>query len=389
MKSQSSQHADKTAAEKILMLSYEFPPLGGGGARVVNSLIQELCKFDQPIDLVTMGIRGQGDEPGQQKLEISRIPCFRSNPSVCYAHEMIPYILLGLPKLLRKVRSERYLINHTHFIFPDGLLAWLLFKRTGLPYVITAHGSDVPGYNPERFAFLHRLLKPFWMAITNSAACILCPSRHLESLLLEANPAAKTMVMPNGIDTNRFQPASERSHSILVVTRMVKRKGVQYLIEALADWEGHPEVTIVGDGPYLETLKALAKRKNVRANFLGFIDNKSPEFKQVLESSRYFVFTSSAENFPVVLLEAMAAGLAIVTTNDTGCAEVVGDAALLVQPKNSTAIRNALERLAANQELSRSLMANARSRVTQLFHAKKITERHMQIYRQFGRRELK
>lgn len=387
MGSQFIQNADRTAAEKVLMLSYEFPPLGGGGARVVNSLTQELCKLDQPIDLVTMGIRGQSDEHGPQKLEIARIPCFRSNSSVCYAHEMIPYILLGLPYLLRKIRGERYLINHTHFVFPDGVLAWLLFKTTGLPYVITAHGSDVPGYNPDRFAFLHRLLRPIWLAVTNSAACILCPSRHIESLLLKANPAAKTMVMPNGIDTNRFQPGSDRSNSILVVTRMVKRKGVQYLIDALADWEGHPEVNIVGDGPYLDTLKALAKRSNVRANFLGFIDNKSPEFKRLLESSRYFVFTSSAENFPVVLLEAMAAGLAIVTTNDTGCAEVVGDAALLVPPQDSAEIRHALERLVADQELSNSLMANARSRVTQLFNAKEITERHMRVYRQFGRRE--
>ena len=64
---------------------------------------------------------------------------------------------------------------------------------------------------------------------------------------------------------------------------MVERKGVQYLIESLEGWEGHPEVNVVGDGPYLDTLRSLARQKRVDVNFLGFVDNKSDRFKELLE----------------------------------------------------------------------------------------------------------
>lgn len=372
-------------ATKILMLSYEFPPLGGGGARVVNGLTEELGRQNQCMDLVTMGALGQRKNQSGSMLSITRIPGYRSSASVCHPHEMLLYILVGLPYLLWQARKTRYIINHTHFLMPDGVLAWLLYKLTGLPYVVTAHGSDVPGYNPDRFVLLHRLLKPVWRAIVRNARCIICPSRHLQSLLLDAEPSARTRVLANGIDTTRFVPGKCRNDSILVVSRMVERKGVQYLIESLAGWEGHPEVNIVGDGPYLKTLKKLAREKNVDVNFLGFVDNKSVRFKELLESSRYFVFTSSAENFPVVLLEAMSAGLAIVTTNDTGCAEAVGDAALLVPPRDSSAIRAALNRLITEPGLAESLMVKARARVDASFDAVSITEEHLNIYREFGR----
>jgi len=370
---------------KILMLSYEFPPLGGGGARVVSSLTEQLGWLAQPVDLVTMGIRGQERHEQRERLAIQRIPCIRTNPAVCYAIEMVPYLLLGLPQLVRKVRNADYRIVHAHFIFPDGLLAWLLNRLTGLPYVITAHGSDVPGYNPDRFGLMHRILRPAWLAVTNGAASIVCPSRHLQRLLLAANPSADTIVLPNGIDTGRFTPPPDRDNSILVVTRMVKRKVVQYLIDSLAGWPDHPPVNIVGDGPYLSDLKSLADRRNVNVNFLGYIDNKSAEFRRILEGSRYFVFTSSAENFPVVLLEAMAAGLAIITTNDTGCAEVVGDAALLVPPADSGAIRQALDRLITDPQLRATLMARARERVCRLFDAGALARQHVQLYEQYGR----
>jgi glycosyltransferase involved in cell wall biosynthesis len=123
----------------------------------------------------------------------------------------------------------------------------------------------------------------------------------------------------------------------------------------------------------------------VQVKFLGLVDNKSARFKELIESSRYFVFTSSAENFPVVLLEAMAAGLAIVTTNDTGCAEAVGDAALLVPPGDAAAIRGALEKLIDDKNLADSLMVKARARVEKLYDAREIAERHLQIYTEFGR----
>ena len=51
---------------------------------------------------------------------------------------------------IKNIKKE-YDILHAHFIFPDGILASLVSKYTGIPFVITTHGSDVPGYNPDRY----------------------------------------------------------------------------------------------------------------------------------------------------------------------------------------------------------------------------------------------
>jgi len=365
---------------KLLSLSYEYPPLGGGGAKVVNSLTDQLLSRGMDIDLVTMGFRDLPSREVDGKLRIARIPCWRRNESVCHPHEMLPYLLRAMPLLLRNARSNDYALNHTHFIFPDGVLAYFLKKATGLPYVITAHGSDVPGYNPDRFQLLHKLLAPLWNMVAGNAETIVCPSAHLETLIHEFNPRVKTTVIPNGIDTNRFDPTRLRKKQVLVVTRMVERKGVQYLLEALAGWESEFAVTIVGDGPYLPTLKRMAEDLHVDVNFLGYVDNKSEQFKTLFETSEIYVFTSSSENFPVVLLEAMTAGTAIITSNDTGCAEAVADCAVLVPPKDSSAIREALQKLSSSPELCEELRVKGRHRVESMFSTESVTQKYVELY---------
>lgn len=121
---------------------------------------------------------------------IHRIPGVRTNISTCYAWQMIPYILLAIPYTIRLVQRGNHRINHTHFIFPDGLASRMVARVTGLPFIITAHGSDVPGYNPDRFKILHRLLIPIWRGVINPARGISCPSANLRSLILNHEPDA-------------------------------------------------------------------------------------------------------------------------------------------------------------------------------------------------------
>jgi len=118
----------------------------------------------------------------------------------------------------------------------------------------------------------------------------------------------------------------------------------------------------------------------VDVEVLGYVDNKSSEFIDLFETSDVYVFTSSSENFPVVLLEAMTAGTAIITSNDTGCAEAVGDCALLVPPENSAAIREALQKLFSNPELREELRKKGRQRVESLFCTDSVTQRYVDLY---------
>jgi len=280
------------------------------------------------------------------------------------------------------MKTRRYDVLHAHFVLPDGFIAYVVHRLTGLPYVITAHGSDVPGYNPHRFRLLHKVLLPIWRQIVINASAILCPSKMIEGLVLANCPRAPTRVIPNAIDADKFVPGVKDPRSVLIVSRMFKRKGVQYALRALAQFPGAFEVNIVGDGPYLPTLVALAKSLKISVKFWGHLDNDSRQLAALYQTASIFVFTSDAENFPVVLLEAMSAGTAVISTQGTGCAEVVGGTGLLVPVRNAEAIRHELEHLASNPSLVAELGRSARARVIEKFGWASVVDRHLIEYAQ-------
>jgi glycosyltransferase involved in cell wall biosynthesis len=374
---------------RILTLCYEFPPLGGGGARVAYGLARELVRLGNQVDVVTMGRPGLPRFQDMEGVHVHRVPCLRRAAHVCTGPEAFSYLLSALPKAFALARRNHYDVNHTHFIFPDGVMAWLLRRLTGLPYVITAHGSDVPGFNPHRLRRAHQVLAPAWHAVVCDTAQLICPSETLRSLVLRRRAAAKTVLIPNGIDPDRFRPAGHGTR-ILVVSKLFERKGVQLLFRALEGVPLEHVVQIVGDGPYLPALGELAAQTGVATKFWKWLDNGSAELTALYEGSGIFVLPSQSENFPVVLLEAMTAGLAIITTQGTGCAEVVGDAALLVPPNDVEALRTALRRLLSDGPLRAALGAAARRRLVENFSWPVIAQRHVALYQQhMGSREAK
>lgn len=365
------------------MHCYEFPPLGGGAAKVVYGLSTKLVEMGHEVDVVTMGYKGLQRREIVEGVNVYRIPGIRLKKSMCYTPEMLPYVVLAFCFTRKLAKQRKYHINHTHFIFPDGIIAYLLKNIIGLPYIITSHGSDVPGYNPNRFAFQHKLLSPIWKKITLKTEKIFCPSEYVRSLISQQNPNIKTGVIPNGIDTDKFNPSQEKQNRILVVSRMFERKGIQYFLKALEGLDNNYEVHIVGDGPYLGSLQRIANDLKLKINFWGFLDNKTDKLKELYETSRIFAFVSEAENFPIVLLEAMTAGMAIITTNGTGCAEVVKDTALLVEPKNPEAIKEALIKLIQNPELCDDLGNAARKRIDDHFSWETIAKQYISIYKKY------
>ena len=369
---------------RILTFSYEYPPLGGGGAKVVFGLSRELACLGHEIDIVTMGYGALARRECSDGVTVHRLRPIRRDNIVCHTSEMVRHEAFALPFALRLIKRNRYDLNHSHFIFPDGLSALAVRKLTRLPYIITAHGSDVPSYNPDRFTNQHKILAPLWQAIVGNARRIVCPSEHLKSLVLARRGMANTCVIPNGLDPTMFDPGRKKEPRILVVTRMLRRKGVQQLLKAVETWDQPHEINIVGDGPYLPKLRELAVGSSARIKFWGWLENDSKELKDLYETSSIFVFLSSDENFPINLLEAMAAGMAIVTNPETGCGEVVGDCALKVDPQNPEDIRAALIKLVSNPDLSAELGRGARRRFERHFTWRAVAAQYDNLYRELA-----
>ncbi len=365
---------------KVLMLSYEFPPVGGGGARVVHGLSSELVRSGHQVDVITMGFGGLPPREDVEGIGVHRVRCLRRRRDHCTVPEAASYFP-GAVRLARRLLARtRYDVLHAHFILPDGLIAWLASRMGTRPFLITAHGSDVPGYNPHRLKLAHALMASVWRRVVRDAARVVCPSQSLQALVLQRTRQARLTWIPNGIGADRFRADGKKAPRILAVTRMVERKGIQYLLEALKAPGLDFEVDLVGDGPYLPALRQAAEGLSGRVRFWGWLENRSPEFQRLFEGASIFVLPSEAENFPIVLLEAMSAGLAIITTSGTGCAEVVGNTGILVEPRNAAMLREALVALHRDPARCRALGQAARKRLEEHFSWSAIAERYREVY---------
>lgn len=361
------------------MLNYEYPPLGGGASPVTYNLARELVRSGVDIDIVTMGYRGLPRFEQADGVNIYRVPCIRRKKEICHTHEMLTYDVSAFFFVLKLMQKNRYDLNHTHFIIPTGAVSYLLKKFKGLPYIITSHGSDVPGYNPDRFSLMHTMASPFWKKIVQNAEQVITPSKSLKDLILKIVRTDKVEVIPHGFDYTSFNP-KKKENKILLVSRLFERKGFQYFLDAIRELDIDYEINVIGDGPYKETLIKKAQDVKAKVNFLGWMDNTSPEYRDLYERSSIFVFPSSQESFGVVLQEAMSAKMAIISSNIAGCAEAVGDAALFVRPRNSENIKKALLNLINNGELRKELGKKARKRVEEKFSWGDIAQNYYKTY---------
>jgi glycosyltransferase involved in cell wall biosynthesis len=346
---------------RILSLTYEYPPIGGGGGRVAAALNEELARSGDQVEVLTSRMKGFESRERIGRVTVHRSACMRRDAHYTTALELATTLLPAWKEGCRLIETYRPNLLHTHFVLPSGVIAWRLARRYQVPYVITAHGSDIPEYNPDRFALLHKLLKPFWRQVVANASLLISPSEFLAGLI------RRQVDLPIRVIPNGYSPAASlgkpKRNLVLVVARLFPRKGVQRFIEAIPGMPRDWEYVIAGDGPYLPKLKDLAERLRVPVRFVGFVDAHT--LRGYYEEARILVFPSIRENFPMVLLEAMDAGCAVITTDAEGCGEVVGKAGLVVRKNDAQQIRVALSRLMADPARCEQLGVQARARADQ------------------------
>ena len=221
----------------------------------------------------TVKAMGYKDLPKYEEINsnfrIHRVKCLRSKKEICHPWEQATYLISAWFKCNELIKKEKYDICHCHFIIPTGVLALRLKKKFNLDYVITSHGSDVPGHNTDRFKLLHKFTGPILRTICKMAKAITVPSHFLKDLILrniDHDINEKMIVLPNG-SKDFTKKDIEKENIILSVGRMHEGKGFQYLMEAFKkidsdDWK----LYLVGDGPYKKTLEKMAEgnKRNVK-----------------------------------------------------------------------------------------------------------------------------
>ena len=191
--------------EKILVLNYEFPPLGGGAGHVSYEIASWYVRKGYQVDVVTMGYP---DLPGREErngVNIIRVKSIRKRMETCSTFEMLSYVISAISFLRKQKDITEYDIAHCHFLIPTGLVALYLKRRFSLDYIVTIHGSDVPGYNPDRFKLEHLFTKGLLSRVCKKAKAICSPSIYLKNLLISKVDCQDLVHIPNGIDLDNFK----------------------------------------------------------------------------------------------------------------------------------------------------------------------------------------
>lgn len=244
---------------------------------------------------------------------------------------------LSKGKTMKEVRDFKLDIIHAETPFSLGLLGQSIGRRQKIPVIYTHH-TDFPGciraYIGNTF-FLADFSERLTAWFSNRCDAVIAPSEKIRLALLKSGVRKPIHVVPNGVDLERFAPTdasqkaakairekygiSSETKLLITLSRVGKEKNLDLLVDGMAEitkTRKDIKLMIVGKGPHLAGLKEKAGRLNLGGQviFTGFIpDDEKPSYYQ---AGDVFVYGSFHDVHPVVVLEAIANGLPVITVDD-------------------------------------------------------------------------
>ncbi len=288
---------------------------------------------------------------------------------------LAPLVAMALRKAVSgHLVAKRYDVVHAHWVVPNAAMITDIVRGQGVPFVVSLHGSDV--FIAERVAVARNLTR---RAFASAGAVTACSGDLLRRALALGAVPERSRTVPYGVDASAFAPRAHNDRLrvdlgvppgdvfVLAFGRMVEKKGFRYLIDAAARVPG-VHVVIAGDGDLRPSLTARAREIGAPVSFAGSQDRGA--MAAAVAAADIVVVPSvvdaagNVDGLPNALLEALAAGRAVVASRVAGIPDVVDDGSngLLVPEKDVDALSTALRRLAAEPGTRRRLGEEARTR---------------------------
>ena len=300
---------------------------------------------------------------------------------------ILKILCIGFPFLDKKP----YDIIHCHF-GPNGILGVTL-KEIGVfegKVVTVFHGYDISSYLRKHG---HAVYNGLFM----KGDMFLPISERWKNRLIELGCSEQKIVVHRvGIDTGKFcylprKPGKDGTVRLLTIARLIEKKGVQYAVRAVADVlkrYSNIEYTIVGDGPIKNTLEGLIEELNVGKNvkLLGW--RHQEEIIELMKHTDVLIAPSvvsedgDEEGIPVVLMEALAQGMPVLSTQHSGIPELVqdGESGFLVPERNVAALEEKLAYLVKHPEMWQKMGRTGREYVERYYDIDKLNDILVELY---------
>ncbi len=353
-----------------------YPPTCGGIEIAIHRMIEATRDHCEEIAVLICNRKRKSEFA-----EVEGTPVFKAGEWGRFLSAPIsPYF----PLWLRRSDAD---ILHYHLPNPTAVISHLLVRPKGK--VVVHYHSDIvrqKGWMKYYGPFLHRFLRL-------ADAIIVTSPNYLESSETLKPYRDKCKVVPFGVSMTRFSPSYEIEDMAQIIRRRYGMnlvlfvgilryyKGLHILIKAMEHIEG--KLLIVGEGPLLSELISFAQKQSYadRIVFLGRVESVTPYYY----ASDVFCLPSiyRSEAFGLVLLEAAACGLPLVSTElgtGTSYINLDGVTGQVTPPDDDQALSNALKEILSSQKLRNEYGSAARKRITELFTQEEMGKNILSIY---------
>lgn len=368
----------------IALSTHSFYPRKGGVETVLLNLSRSLSKEGHQVSIFVNHY--PPSLPSREQIngvDVYRLPLSLGTECMRDTLASLRNITFELGRLILFLKKYSPDILNVHFIsLGHALLSTLAARFLKLPVVATAHGSDLT-YLPQKFQlyrFIARRVLQNAQVTTFS-----CDFIKDTSFQLFGKNKGVVQTIRNGVDISLFNNEEHYGDYILAIGRIEFEKGFDYLLHAykkLITIGRTERLLIAGEGTQKDKYEKLVVNLNLQRMvcFLGCVEEY--RITDLIKDCKFLVISSLREGFPVVCLEAMATGKAIVATRVGGIPEIINDGVngFLVEPKDPQALADVMLKLLRNDEICRQMGKNGRKLVEKQYTWKKITNRYLEVY---------
>jgi len=311
---------------RILILNYEYPPLGAGAGVVTQHLAERLAGMGNHVYVLTTWYSGEPELSIHDNLSLIRVKARRKSTFQSNPFEMYSWMKAAFRYIRQSKLHEHIDITLANFTLPGGPVARFLKKKYGIPYVILSHGHDVPWYSPSQMIFWHMLTYSWIKAIMKDAYRNILLTDHLKSAadkFLGDSLRYKNVVIPNGMEINIFRSgfdSRDKTLKILFAGRLVDQKDPLTFLkvaEKLNALNIPADFTLVGDGPLrLEVERFISQHEISNITVSGKISQA--ELFSMYAENHLLIMPSKNEAMSLVALEALSHGMYLLSTQANG-----------------------------------------------------------------------